>query len=189
MRKLIKSRLFWFGIAVVAVAYLLFTYLWYGTVELRYSGDVRSVQINGAILSDDKLKSDNIRLRPGTHNFFAYGPRIDNTFMKVSLSPFGKKLVNIEPKQLSERETIDKVAKRGLPEDMEVGRGALLEGDTWMVVLIFSPEGRREGYTNIYNYTGTSWRLYDSGTGFDLEGYTQPGYPKSVVEYMEGEMW
>ncbi len=183
-RRFLKPVLFFMAAALlITMSYALF---WYGTFALQSSHDGTSVFVGEQRLTVNQFNSG-VKLRPGKYEVLITGPTITSQRTTISINPFrAVKLAN-ETTPLDLAGVLEYVAGSHLSSGYRIAGGQLFENNTWLVVRVGSISGQFEGYTDIYHFNDREWEIFDSGTGFDVDGYSDSGYPESVTRYLNGE--
>jgi len=177
IRKIITVLLL---LVVLFIAYKLF---WFGSVTATNTESYSTV----AVESVGKLDNGSKKLRPGKYKLQARGPLVKPQDVEFTIMPFSNERIDLSVESWSINDLVEHVVVPRLSPEFKVGKTQLLEDNTWLVAFIYSPDGQLEGYTNVFNFDGSEWKIFESGTGFELEGYTDTGLPQSVINYLRGE--
>lgn len=167
-------------LTVLLMAYKLF---WFGSVTVT---NIESYSVV-AVESVGKLDDDSKKLRPGKYKLQARGSLVKPQDIEFTIMPFGNERIDLPVESWSIIDLVEHVVAPRLSPEFKVGKTQLLENNTWLVAFIYSPDGQLEGYSNIFNFDGGEWKIFESGTGFELDGYTDTGLPQSVINYLRGE--
>ena len=159
----------------------------YGNIEISNAKDFNRITINdtpytGSILQE----SQPIQVPTGKSTIKAFDESGLVAQQEIEVTAGNTTTLALNTRDsLEETDVVERLLGR-IDDGFVVTGSQLLENNTWFVAFISPKNGNQEGYVSIYRLENSSWRLVESGTGYDKEYMTELGFPDSVINFIEG---